>query len=628
MKRKRVLSTTPEDNNEEGPPVKKIKYKAHYTDLANNLMKDIEAPNNIYSDIRSEAAYKNGVIILKRIIKFCLYEVSDVYKLSPLQYEGFINWLSITLPLIYGKVYYNKNKDELNKHLGTLHDKLVYIFVGARRDGKSILQAITTAAIIIHCDASPFFIPIIGPVEDTGCRMIKNIASILDIPLVKEKYDKYYKVKVSYKKLILIRRNENMNKLSNQKVIEAKAPTDNAFRGINSTYDIGDEMFKLEKAFMDSQLWPRYWESIPAYFSTNATDDEVINELLSKDSDLIKVTNKERICNKCKEKIGQYVDLLKIQEDCQKLGHTEPHDNPWIQDDRIKGWSQYSSLKAFAREANIMGYSEDIKIFRSGTVKKLFLQESIDMKFKCFGLGCDPSDCGKSMTGVVIYGIEDIGIYNSTCKYHLLYADQFSTNENMNFENTIYEKIKRFYKIAKESGVKDVYKTKCFCWIESFMHKGKHIQNKFDNDKQLSKLCKVIKANQWVNKKKMFDCSTIAKTRKITEHYCNFLKRLLKTNKLKIHKKFFTGGRNMKEDILFELKTQMIRLKVDKNSKITGKGNNGNMNDDMMVSMMMVPFNMERAMFPQKEIVEFSAKEKDQNVCLNQQLNYDITTTY
>lgn len=640
IRRRRLNIQLPDNFGEANPFADRVENQTKFLrrKWARTLLHKQQESKEKVNPIEKEPIYKQGLIKLKGILKFCLVVVAkdlkgnDLYPFSNLQFTAFMKQIPTFLPLIFGVSFFSQYKEELHHVLGTLHQKLCFVWIGARRDGKSMLAAISMAALVLHCPTDKFSMAIMGSSGDCAERMLGNIGQVLNWGVVVAKYGKKFKHKIN-KRSVYVR---NMGDSKDIKEITSHAPTDNQLRGTNKSYDCGDELTRMPKEFFMSQCAGRYGENLGSTFISNANPSEPFFDKFKKSTIVVELLNQPRICEDCKRECRANTGndtLHAAMVRCWERNHVEPPDNDWVDQENVKGWSFYQTDEVLAREANLGDFLGKAHQFPIEFIDKVFRTwgETFDGEFEWFTMGIDPSDKGLSELGISVYGYR-----NSV--YYLLFQHNGRVTDEQNIPKIIFGATEAFVQGAKIRGwIKteginrfNLFKQKMYVWVESPGHHGYDLQALYDTHENMGQFCRVMKALEYDKKSKKFSRYCIAKTEEITEDYVWCLNWLARTNRLRIHKGYFTfDPRHRQNEIQLKAKAEETRLtfqrqcqnyvRTDKN-KIQAKNKKNGGKDDILISALMPPYNMERAMHPYHLQPGKSRLRKEHNKALMKQV--------
>lgn len=558
-----------------------------YEQYLYSFVKDVQKKKieDSLSHVIGTYEYESGIQKMKDLIEFCLVLVSYKYPLSELQFELFMHVLPILIPIIFGSDFYKTNKKGLLKVLHPKHTKLFFSFVGFRRDGKSILQSIIMAAVLCICTRYgeiDKLMPLLGPGEDTGKKMIRNIKTIINLPPIQQKYKD--KITMNNSTILLIVTHIS----TGQKMFApAYAPTDGKLRGINSWIDFIDETEWIPVVSFQELFIPRYrQEGVPCFSISTINLHSEYYRTLNKNSPVIESIVKSRICPECSEGVTTMEVLKEKMDECLKLGHVEKPNNPWISD-KASHWSIYQTKEVYAAEQLGLVLTDKMNQFSNVSLKKFFSQiASIPYNgYEYFFGGFDPSDKGKSETAVFFLGYSN-GVF------HLLYGNSYRVGDEGRVDILMFEDVRYFIEGCIQNNIisNDLSRApKTYLFVETFGHHGNNIQD-YIEDNRYDNFMKVMKGNNAGKGKYPSQWKYgVPKTKQATEKYVADLRGLITTNRIKISRDFFTRNKDGKKLILDKLKVQMKNFIRNDKGKLTGKSNK--YNDDCVCALMMIPTN-------------------------------------
>ena len=664
-KRKRTPSTTsdgqPESNEFERPRKRRritIGKVDPFSPQTQRLMKFLRRRWNILigkklkesikreEPLERETAFKEGLKKLYKIINFCLKVVAsdghgkDLYPFTELQFTAFMNQLPTFLPLIFGVTIYTTYTEQLHRLLGTIHKKLCFVWIGARRDGKSMETAIAMASLVLFCPSEPFSMAVMGMNGDCAKRMLGNIGQVLNWSVVESVVDGSLHNKINKETIYVT----NPNDPKDKRQLTSHAPTLGQMKGTNKIFDCGDELTQWPWFFFPTQCAARYGESLGSVFITNPNPAEPRWDIFNQSSSVIEVLNRKRMCDKCirksKSNIGFDASLSLAMKKCWELGHVEPPDNFWVDQERVSGWSIYQSAEVQAAELNLGYFGSGLSQFSPDYIDKLFGRKTVLVdEFDCFSMGVDPCDYGSSKLGITIMGYRN-------AVFHVLFQCKQLVQDSTKIPELIFNAKVYFLNRAKKMGWLKPHgqyrnqtsqsNIKCVDWIESPGHKGNELQELYNTAGNyrtgdiatIYKTNKVMSALGWNRQTNQFDRLCIAKDKAKTEAYVWYMRYLIKHSKLRIHEKYFTNHPKGENYMLMEFKKEMmnfIRTKSRNGTSVgrlqaRNKGSGGD--DDLLVSAFMIPFNLKRTIDPVGfKLVKPTKIPRDEWILRNKDLN-------
>lgn len=532
--------------------------------------------NFLKLQVVEEPQYVNGLNKMKQLVKFCLVDIAQKFSYAGLQFELFLDAIPITMPVFFGKGFYVQYKNVLWKILGLNHDKVYLFFIGGRRDGKSILQASFVAGVLAIAetdDGTDFLIPLLGPGEATGIRMVGNISAMYVINEVKKAFS-HLKVKKTVKKITVVD-----TRTGKVKVAEAKAPTATALRGVNSSMDAIDEATFIPYEANEKYNITRYKEDGVAGFAISTPNiSEPRWKQFYKPSKVVRSVIKDQVCGECIEKNEQFDSPEELRKYCHSQGHRKPRQLPWKGEAHAGEWNIYHSKDILVAEEWGTSMSGMKHCFNRVKIQ-LWIHQRMFIpinSYDRFIITYDPADKGSSENAIGLAGVKGM-----TMKvYGLLSLTTFRVKDEQSTPKCAIDRIS--FMIEKLKTLKILYNTnrqKIYIFPEFFGHHGYEIHEglKLRGYGKFVKVIKGLKNNTKYG---------VPATRSLKEEFIADTGRLINSNRLKIGDSFFTDHKKGPKHILSKLSLQMCNMVKTETGKITGK--EGSQQDDLAVVTLMI----------------------------------------
>jgi len=544
-------------------------------------------PDDDFSVLKQEDDWIEGIERLDRFCAFVLVETRVIFPLIHLQFEMFLEFLPAFIPTIFGKALFMQYPTKIHQLLGTRHRCPFVVYVGSRRDGKTVCLSRCIAGLLIHGKGlgGSTVLPGFGPVLKTPKRMVASVSGILCDSRLDDYFRQYTEHKTKPIKeavTVFLRGGREMR-------FQALTLTPENVRGLSSILDFADEFFTMKYKHIQPLMIVRYIEvgcggvviTTPNYL--NRWTDR-----FTRSSKTVRVIYKARICKACglRSTRGE-ADMDDVLEACQDAGHVEPQDVPWKSKVYEKAWGQYLDADVQLQElyGGAVG-SSDIFQFRSVVESSRLFDYRVTLThYERFDIGFDPSghsmgnrasECAISMVG-----------YTGTGTFHWLAADAQQLHEHTDMirwaVDRISEYVRRFAQ-EKTNG----HLVRVYVWVERITNDGYSIQEGLIR-KGLDHQVRVMKGTTLV--RGTFRRHGVPKTKELSRLYTNTLASLIRRKKFLISERFYSvSGRPDK--IIDKFEEQLGNYVVNEKGKLTGKETESGKpaKDDLLISTEMPPY--------------------------------------
>lgn len=561
---------------------------ASYKRWAGNLRNSVNRePIDMFRMMKEDPRWLDGVRRLRTYCEIVLEDCNDVYPLSSLQFEAFQKSIPSVLHVIFGRAFYKLYSDKgFYDVLYAMHKKMVFILVGARRDGKTILQAMCAAALLIVANVDgKYTLPAHGPTEKTGIRNVATAAAILHFKKVSER--------LNGKRPTILTKKIKIEVDGYERVYVAKTSTEKSMRGVGFDVDYGDELFAYDDARLIQVLFISRYHigGVGAFWLTTLRSTSGWTEKYTVSSDVVEVLYKARICVRCREECQSSSDLKEAMDMCERLGHVEPSDCPWKSKTCKKSWATYMDDDLALQELDgvqSMG-TDKHKFVATLKANNIFEQITHETRFSRFDIGIDPSGKGRSETAISLTG------YNGH-RYDLMAIDATTHGDDTIVLRWIYSCIEKYIEFLTKKEYLDrrLYDQRVYVWLESNTGNYGYELQLMLNSGGYGYYVRVMRGNNLVQAidGKYYKNFGVCKRDANTDNYVTTLKELIKKNRFKIHSDLYTRDRRGPVAKKRVLESQMKNFVEDEKGKLTGKGGG---NDDMVCATMTIPHNAERS---------------------------------
>lgn len=546
--------------------------------------------------LKRERGWVDGVRRLDLFSTICLEVVE--HRLHITQFEVFRGIIPLMIPTLFGINFYNQYVDDLNGALGMEHDKTMYMYVGSRRDGKSVIISIIAAAImvaavgdVVTADAGDMesrlsnvkvggrsgecvvlSIPALGPSLATGKRLVGLVKSVFQ----QKGMAKYVTKVVSNSQICYgIRVGKTVRE------IRAYAVTEVSLRGLSAKIEFVDEFFAFTQAEYSEKVTPlllsRYTEqSVRAVVITTPNAANAWTRQFLEDSSVVKVKYNARICQKCLDSCVDYADIKKTMEECEKAGHVPPLNIPWKSAERDAAWAVYMSRVNHLQElCGVSGVSSELQQFHAAITRYgLFKSRTSGSAYVRIDVGIDIAQGGDSSSTSELALIA-VGHTGERWEY-IGGASNIPSDAGL-VVGWLRGKIMDLLHDVVKLGVFNQNKNRMFIWVESNLGKYGRPLAEALREYGLSYVCKVMKGDRLDPITGRFQKYGVNKDEFRSGNYPVTTRDLIQANMFKISDIMWGGDK-----ILQDLEEQMHRYTND-GGKMTGKDGG---NDDLVIALM------------------------------------------
>ena len=559
-----------------------------YTRWAAHLRRSFHnPPPDVYAACKSEGEWARGVARLRVMCQVVLVDAAATYTLHRLQMQAFLAALPTTLPYVFGPGFYRQSEAQIHDLLQTVHRKLFCLYIGARRDGKSVVQALLAAALLVIGYDETIILPAFGPALNTGIRMVANASAMLHIKNIAARL--VGRLKPTAQKVVVERGTDLTT-------FQAFAPTEKSLRGISPIMELGDEMFAFKDAGQLRKLYlARYaGERVGAFWVTTPNGDHAWTQDFQKSTDAVHIVNNAKICNVCRAKVEADSGLKfeEVASACEAAGHVEPLDIPWKSKKLRAAWGPYFDNNLLLQEVmGVAGMGNETHQFRQVLRDHdIFSQFAHSAGFSRFDIGIDPADYGASELAIAMTGM-------SGQSFQLLAAATRRLREADRINEWLMDRIQQM--IEHVANMKYLRRGACvYVWVESPGHHGRALQEMIEA-RGYGRYVRVMRAMDWNSHTKVFDRYCVAKTRPRTEQYTAVFRQLIKDNRFKINAHLWTSDATGAKGIREKLRQQMNGYVRNEVGKLTGKPM-----DDLLIATYMPPVLALESMDPGKRLSE------------------------
>ena len=295
------------------PPVEYTQWYRHYAQVLHT------PPPDPFERVKQDAGWASGVRRLRTICEVVLLDASTTFKLHSVQLEAFLCMLPTMLPVIFGVGFFRQyacERNDLYDLLQVPHDKMMFIYIGSRRDGKSVVLALAIAGLVCIGPLDVNEVPLFGPSEMVPIRLLALVAGMLKISAIKARLERVYSAppKVTQKKITIGRY-----------TFKAYAPTQTSLRGISPKWEAIDELFVLASETFQKLFIARYPETAVGSCSiTTPRGDQAWSHKFHKSREVCHVLYRARICPECNALVQDSPEQYKmVEEQCWRKGHVE-----------------------------------------------------------------------------------------------------------------------------------------------------------------------------------------------------------------------------------------------------------------------------------------------------------------
>ena len=330
-------------------------YLESYREWSAALHDDIHRPpHDQFAEIKGDPAWRRGERNLRDFLTFVLEDLQPVYRLIPTQFDMVMEFLPAFIPSLYGLSFFSLYERQVFHLLGTRHTKLFVLYVGSRRDGKTVALTMCLAGLLLFAsrDDGPVMLPAFGPSEETSKRLVAHVTNIL----------KNSKIKGRVSELIMKQTKGTATKCTvhlrdgTESNLVSLALTEARLRGLSATFDCTDEFFAIKDyEKIQKLLLARYGQTGVGGVAITTPHfehrwPEMWDKDKTKDSTVARVLHKARLCKNCAKTVTHPDEYPAALERCEGLQHVERQDIPWKSNKQEKGWSIFFDAALLMQE--------------------------------------------------------------------------------------------------------------------------------------------------------------------------------------------------------------------------------------------------------------------------------------
>lgn len=532
-------------------------------------------------DLINDPAFKRGIKMVKDIINCCLNLVATVFTFTPLQFKLFKGQLTCAIPFLFGIQFFLAHRKLILKLLGLKNHKLLYIFIGSRRDGKSIVLCSMIVAMCCVLDEEMKLIqdcmPLCGPKEKNGITFLGILERIFSIPAIREKYP-YIRFSRSQKTGSVKNLNNDL-----EYSLSPITNTDGGFRGKTFYYQPVDEFLFFEPSDWYTYFLPRFkQDGIAAVMITTPNSEETAFDIYHETTIKFTVDDCSRICRSCIDKMKnnnpKYKDMDMAEKVCIRKKHREPITAFWQESAKDQsGWSIYMPNHIYAQEFAGISMSLSNQQFSDATLKMFFSQRAQAPSFyERIDFCIDNADSGKSFCAMSAW-------ISWLCHMHLLSATDFRLGQAEYSEQHFFNYIEKILTRCNKKYSEE--KTRIYVWVEcNTGHIGTKLSNILKYMKNVYVMCG-RKADTSIETRELVE--GVYKGPGVAEKYVSTFQEGLIKNWIKISQDFITPIQDQEKDTLAKLHCQLKNYVKNEKGKLTGK--DGGKEDDLCIATIMGP---------------------------------------
>ena len=482
------------------------------------------------------------------------------------------NALTPSEHIIFNK-FLHRFKGEIQSALGLSHTKRATLLVSDRRVGKTFLQCLFIANLILHCDG-PLDIAVLGLKRETAENLLATVVDIIKDCQQRDSGTDNHIEFDSFKDSV-----RQLKIWKNGKLFHVKtyAGRGNSFRSNDAHLVVIDEFSFTDDQFLTSNVFPLLLKrDIGLNALTTRNTPGHSSERYYKNNKLFQFQNSTRICSNCQKL--PFEEAIK----CKCKG-TNPPDAPHLDNEIRKVLGDYADEETRAREYYGFSHEPDTHAFKGHVIDE-FLKKRVKCKrFSRIIISIDPNQEGPSENAISIFGI----IYSGSISHKiLLYIHTFKSNDYDIKRDELIECIQDFIdKRMSENGNK----------IPTYVFPESNSGNigldiaKWINRKKYNYFMKVIYGKVWDKELSSFKGLGYSKTENRTDLYVKHFQVLFDEKRVHIHKKVLTNTTKPYNTInkqLDKLGIQMKNFKKNKKGKYSAKidGNGRVTQDDSVVA--------------------------------------------